>query len=281
MANFFDQLQQHTRAESHPAFTPSNGSASARRELAPVFNVPALQLCFPEAYVEDLHKVAENLRLLAMGKPSLRVIGFTSALPDEGVSTTLYRLALVMARKAGKDYTAEAQPNLEETEIVPINAYGKPQGILLVDTHFKNPTLHKMLEVEIQNGLVEMGHGEWAAEALIKEIANTNLKIITTGQANPAPALLLDKGRLSWLLEAVKSKVEFVFVDIPPLLHSAEGLAISRLCDGVVLVVRAHHTRSEVLREAKRQLQMADVNVLGCVLNRRKFFLPEWLYRRL
>lgn len=281
MADYFDQSRTHIEAEGPPAFLPSNGSASARPELAPIVNAPALQLRLPEAYVEDLRKVAENLRLLAMCKPALRVIGFTSALPHEGVSTTLYRLALVMARKAGKNYAAAAQPNLEETGIVPLNAYGKPQGILLVDAHFKNPALHKMLEVEIQNGLVEMAHGEFDAEALIKDIANTNLKIITTGQANPAPALPLDKDRLGWLLEVVKSKVEFVFVDIPPLLHSAEGIAISRLCDGVVLVIRAHHTRWEVMREAKRQLQAAEVNVLGCVLNRRKFFTPEWLYRRL
>jgi Mrp family chromosome partitioning ATPase len=281
MADYFERSRTDTEADGLLALRPANGSVSARPELAPQFNAPALHLRLPEACVEDLRKVAENLRLLAMGKPSLRVIGFTSALPREGVSTTLYRLALVMARKAGKGYAMEAQLNLEETGIVPRNAYGRPQGILLVDAQFKNPALHKMLEVEIQNGLVEMPHGEFDAEVMIKETANANLKIITTGQAGQVPAMPLDQEKLGWLFEAVKSKVEFVFVDIPPLLHSAEGVAISRLCDGVVLIVRAHQTRWEIVREAKRQLQAAKVNVLGCALNRREFFIPEWLYRKL
>lgn len=280
MVDFLEQKRKPAETGNHIVLAPSNGTHPVYPEMTR--SVPApLQLRLPEAYVDDLRKVAENLRLLAMGKPSLRVIGFTSALPDEGVSTTLYRLALVMARKSGENYAQAAQANLEETGIVLRNAYDRPQGILLVDAQFKNPVLHKMLEVEIQNGLVEMAHGENDAATLIKEVANTNLKIITTGQAGTASALPLDKERLSWLLEAVKAQVEFVFVDIPPLLHSAEGVAISRLCDGVVMVVHAHHTRWEIVREAKRQLQAAEVNVLGCVLNRRKFFTPEWLYRRL
>lgn len=283
MADFLEQNRKHTESGNHVVLASSNDAHLVPPERARSFNheLTSLRLRLPEAYVDDLRKVAENLRLLPLGKPALRVIGFTSALPQEGVSTTLYRLALVMARKAGGNYAAAEQPNWEETGIVTRNVYDRPQGILLVDAQFKNPTLHKMLEAEIQNGLVEMVRGEDDTAALIKGAANANLKIITTGQADAAAALPLDKERLRWLLEAVKSQVEFVFIDIPPLLHSAEGVAISRLCDGVVLVVRAHQTRWEILREAKRQLQAAGVNVLGSVLNRRRFFIPEWLYRKL
>ena len=277
MVDIIEHTQKHTEAGNHSALAPSNGAPPVHPEMARSFNheLASLQLRLPEAYVDDLRKVAGNLHLLAMGNPALRVIGFASALPQEGVSTTLCRLALVMVRKAEENYTAEAPAHLEKPEIVPRHAYGKPQGIFLVDAQQKNPTLHKMLKTEIQNGLIEIADGEFGAEALSTEPADSNLKIMTT------PASPLDEDRLAWLLETVKSRVEFVFVDIPPLLHSAEGVAISRLCDGVVLVVRAHHTRWEIVREAKRQLQATDVNVLGCVLNRRKFFTPEWLYRRL
>ncbi len=56
---------------------------------------------------------------------------------------------------------------------------------------------------------------------------------------------------------------------------------LAGLCDGVVLVVEARRLRWEVVSKAKQQLQQWNVNVLGVLLNKRRFPVPDWVYAAL
>jgi Mrp family chromosome partitioning ATPase len=56
---------------------------------------------------------------------------------------------------------------------------------------------------------------------------------------------------------------------------------IGRLADGVVLVIEAHATRREAARKVKESLEAANVRLLGAVLNKRTFPIPEVLYNRI
>jgi Mrp family chromosome partitioning ATPase len=51
--------------------------------------------------------------------------------------------------------------------------------------------------------------------------------------------------------------------------------------DGVIMVVESGKTREQVAVRAKKELEEAGGKVLGVVLNKRKFHIPEWIYRRL
>ena len=51
--------------------------------------------------------------------------------------------------------------------------------------------------------------------------------------------------------------------------------------DGVVLVIEAGKTREQVAVRAKKELEEAGGKVLGVVLNKRKYHIPEWIYKRL
>jgi uncharacterized protein involved in exopolysaccharide biosynthesis len=73
----------------------------------------------------------------------------------------------------------------------------------------------------------------------------------------------------------------FVVVDTPPLLESALALRICSSASGVVLVVEAEKTRWEVAKEAREMLRRSDAHLLGVVLNRRRFHVPDWLYRKI
>jgi hypothetical protein len=55
--------------------------------------------------------------------------------------------------------------------------------------------------------------------------------------------------------------------------------ALGRLCDGVVLVLRAGFTRRVAARRAKEILESANVRILGTILCDREFPIPETLYR--
>jgi Mrp family chromosome partitioning ATPase len=72
-----------------------------------------------------------------------------------------------------------------------------------------------------------------------------------------------------------------VVIHSSPLGVAGDSLPLGRWTDGVVLVLEAHSTRREAARRAKENLEMADVRMLGVVLNNRTFPIPESLYRRL
>jgi Mrp family chromosome partitioning ATPase len=74
---------------------------------------------------------------------------------------------------------------------------------------------------------------------------------------------------------------DFVILDIPAILKTKSTLRLSRLVDAVVLVVEAEKVHYEAVRKALAQLDHAKAKVLGVVLNKRKFHIPEWLYHRI
>jgi capsular exopolysaccharide synthesis family protein len=80
----------------------------------------------------------------------------------------------------------------------------------------------------------------------------------------------------SWL-DVQRSHYDYVLLDAPPLLRFADGTLIARLCDGVILVVRAEVTERDAVARAKEQLERAGVKVVGAILNRMRNPVPAWL----
>jgi Mrp family chromosome partitioning ATPase len=82
-------------------------------------------------------------------------------------------------------------------------------------------------------------------------------------------------------LEPVAERYGMMIVDLPgPSATGAEVAAAAEL-DAVLLVVEAETTRIHTARRITQQLSASGANVLGVVLNGRRHYIPEWLYRRL
>lgn len=89
----------------------------------------------------------------------------------------------------------------------------------------------------------------------------------------------MDKGMNN--LQTLRYSFDFVLLDCPSLKESGDAALFAPAADGVVIVVEADHTRKEQLRGTLNTIEMAEGNVLGCVLNKRQYPIPEWLYQRL
>jgi Mrp family chromosome partitioning ATPase len=70
-------------------------------------------------------------------------------------------------------------------------------------------------------------------------------------------------------------------IDSPPLNTYADGIALGQLADGLVLVLEANSTRREVALRVAEHLRAAQVRMLGAVLNKCSFPIPETLYNLL
>lgn len=77
----------------------------------------------------------------------------------------------------------------------------------------------------------------------------------------------------------LRRKVALTVIDAQPVHASSDGLALSRLVDQVILVVEAESTRIPVIQELCSRLSALDARIAGIVLNKRNFYIPQFLYR--
>jgi succinoglycan biosynthesis transport protein ExoP len=83
------------------------------------------------------------------------------------------------------------------------------------------------------------------------------------------------------VLTGVIQDYDWIVIDGPPVLEAPEAADLAGLVDGVVLVVRAGHTKRPVVSRAVDLLRKSGARVLGTVLNRRRLEIPDFLYRRI
>jgi succinoglycan biosynthesis transport protein ExoP len=82
-------------------------------------------------------------------------------------------------------------------------------------------------------------------------------------------------------LDKLRRKYRYVLVDCPSLKEAQDAVLLAPLVDGIVLVVEADRTRAEQLFHAERTLESAKGKILGHILNKRSYVVPDWLCRKM
>jgi len=174
------------------------------------------------------------------GKKS-RVIGVTSSMAHEGKSTTAINLAYDIM-KAGK-------------------------RVLLIDADMRLSRVAKILELRRSPGLSNMLAGTGNGENVIQRSpVQDQLPVITCGDLLPNPTELLSSRRMEVMLETLKETYEYIIIDLPPVTEVADALIVSRLTDGIVVVVRQDYADRRLLNDTIQQLRRSEANILGFVM---------------
>jgi len=238
--------------------------------------MPPQLLMLEEDVLDDFHRTIENIHIEAE-KIHLQVIGITSPVAVQGTSTFTAILSLIMA---AIEKTYENQIDRDGIEShMDINK--RKPGVLLIDTQLRNPSLHDKLEVVKEGGIIEILENDFRFKKGIKKVKNSSLKFISSGENKDFQLKPNHLKKLKAYLDILKTKIDYVILDIPPLLQYPEGIALSKLCDAIILVVQAGEAKWEIVQEARRLLERAEVNIMGSILNRRKFYIPNWAYKNL
>jgi Mrp family chromosome partitioning ATPase len=82
-------------------------------------------------------------------------------------------------------------------------------------------------------------------------------------------------------LQTLRFAFDFILLDCPSLRAADDAIFLAPETDGVMVVVEADRTRREAIENAKHTIETADGNLLGFILNKRQYIVPEWLYKRL
>ena len=79
-------------------------------------------------------------------------------------------------------------------------------------------------------------------------------------------------------LSELRREFDYVLIDSAPLSTYADGVVLGQLADGLVLVLEANSTRREVAARVTENLRNAQIRILGAVLNKRTFPVPQPVY---
>ena len=83
-------------------------------------------------------------------------------------------------------------------------------------------------------------------------------------------------------IQGVRNKAyNFVILALPPVLDDSSASTLARLADQAILVIEAERVRWQVLKSVCEKLTDAGVIIKGSILNKRKYYIPTWLYRKL
>ena len=87
--------------------------------------------------------------------------------------------------------------------------------------------------------------------------------------------------RFECMCEKLKAGFDMVLIDSVPLTISPDGLAIASKVDGVILVVEAEKTRWQTARQVRESISRVGGNILGVVLNKKRYYIPKAIYKHL
>jgi len=191
---------------------------------------------------------------IALPQHSSRVLLMSSSTRGEGTTEVVVGLALTLA-----------------------SAMGRKTAV--IDCNTRNPDIHKRFGVPAV-GLDEHLKGRLSLEQALLNTTVPNLYVMPLG-AGLTSLASLDKGDFQALVAKLMEKFDYVLIDSPALGVNLEASMLCDMVDSMVLVVRHGCTRREVVRRTKDLVERAGGRILGVVLNKRKFPIPEFLYRRL
>ena len=79
---------------------------------------------------------------------------------------------------------------------------------------------------------------------------------------------LLSSNRMSKMIELLRQRYDYIILDLPPVGEVGDALAVAKMTDGMLLVVRQNYCDRIALNSAVRQFTFVDARILGVVFNR-------------
>jgi Mrp family chromosome partitioning ATPase len=178
------------------------------------------------------------------------IVALTSAMPKEGVSYVTQSFAVELAERTAKRTLIADAVALQRVDMLHFNQVSK----------FCSTT-------DVANLYVFSPEDEEkAAEGVNPLLPRKRKSELAQGLDN---------------LQTLRFVFDYVFLDCAALTKSDIGALMAPAVDGVVLVVEAERTRKEQVRNAMNTIENAKGNLLGCVLNKRRYSVPHWIYSRI
>jgi capsular exopolysaccharide synthesis family protein len=174
-----------------------------------------------------------------------RVLVVTSACPREGKTTTVHHIGVMLAHIGYR--------------------------VLIVDGDLRRPEHHKLLNLDLTPGLSDLLIGSetitlTAVQKVIRRTSQKDLFVVPAGGVDRNAADLLYRTTLQQFVGITRRTYDFVLIDTPPMLHMADARLFARQADGVILVLRARQTATDLAHAALQRFAEDNSPVIGTLL---------------
>jgi Mrp family chromosome partitioning ATPase len=220
-----------------------------RSESVDIGGLPALQM------EKEMGGLLQNVAGL-LPDSQRGIIQFIGSRKGEGTSTVVRELSLYLATKANK-------------------------SILLVDADHTHLPQHQALEVDPEISLQRLMSEGGSLDEAICPVKSSRLflcRLYEETNSNSRSGFMVNNAEV-W--NKLRKDFDFILIDSSPMGLSDEAFTFCSSADGVILVVEAEKTRATVVSSLKTRVAQSEGKVLGLVFNKQRYYIPEWIYKRL
>jgi len=185
---------------------------------------------------EAFRKIRTTPQFIDVDRPNKTIV-ITSPLPEEGKTTVLCNLAIVLSQ-AGR-------------------------RVVLVETDLRRPRAVDYLGLEGAVGLTSVLAGQVTLDQALQPWARSLFAVLASGPIPPNPSELLNSHQMVNLLTELRERYDTVLLDAPPLLPVTDAAVLGAVSDGALLVVRYGKTTTHQVKAAVSALESASVRLLG------------------
>lgn len=233
---------------------PGTNLFSKRVESSPSTTRPLLINDARPQLAESYRQLRTSV-LMSTAGGAPRSLLVTSSSQAEGKTTTAVNTAFVLAQ-TGAD-------------------------VLVIDADLRKPSLHSIFGIPRGKGLSTILSSEMEEEEMLKMVKHhneSNLYVLPAGPIPPNPAELLGSEQMRNFINTCQEHFTYVIIDSPPVAMFTDGVLISSLVDGVLLVVNSGKSSREVVRLSCKVLRDVRAKIFGVVLNNMRIKMDPELY---
>ena len=192
---------------------------------------------------EAYRHLRTSVLLSTAGRPPKTLL-ITSSVPSEGKTTTAINTAISLAQTGAK--------------------------VLVIDADMRRPRLHSLFDVDKRLGLSSILSSEMSEAdvfSMIEQHEQSGLYLLTAGPIPPNPAELIGSEQMRRLIATLEPTFNHIIIDSPPIASFTDGVLISSIVDGVLLVVHGGKSTRDVVRRSQQLLHDVGAKIFGVVLN--------------
>ena len=189
----------------------------------------------------EAYRVLRTNILFSRKDENFNSIVVISAGMGEGKSTTVLNLATVFAQ-AG-------------------------QRILVVDSDLRRPTLHKLLRLNNNTGLVNYLLKQNTLEQVIQTTAVPMLDFLASGKLPGGSMNILGSGQMKSLISELKQRYDFILFDSPPIMGLSDASVLASEIDMAIQIIQYRRYPQLMNIRAKQMVEKVGGNLVGIVLN--------------
>jgi capsular exopolysaccharide synthesis family protein len=188
---------------------------------------------------ESFRQLRTNLQYVDLDHAQ-KLIVVTSALPNEGKTTTTCNLAIALAQGGAK--------------------------VALVEADLRRPRAGALLGLDNAVGLTSVLTSQVYLYDAMQPWGGTSLDFLGSGPLPPNPSEMLASRQMRELLGELAGRYDVVLFDAPPTLPVADASVLAAQCHGTLLVARFGKVNAEQVAAAAETLNRVSANVIGTVL---------------